>query len=106
VLDSKAGYQSLYDVLLNRSGIEPGAVGSLKGKPGPEGQPPVFGTTRRTIEKSAPAADSSAVSIWREKLEFLLVQDAITVDPDMKFRLKHLINEAREKIRHLQGDTS
>ncbi len=42
VLDSEAGYQALYDALLNQSGVEPGAVGALKRKPRPTGQPLSF----------------------------------------------------------------
>jgi hypothetical protein len=44
------------------------------------------------------------LNLWREKLEFLLVEDAVCVDPAMKFRLKHLMREARDKIRSLGGD--
>jgi len=43
------------------------------------------------------------LGIWQEKLDFLLVEDAVWVDPAMKFRLKNLINEARDKIRSLGG---
>jgi hypothetical protein len=43
------------------------------------------------------------LNVWREKLDFLLVEDAICVDPAMKFRLKHLITEAQDKIRSLGG---
>jgi len=43
----------------------------------------------------------AARNIWQDKLEFLLVEDAICVDPAMKFRLNHLIDEAREKLRLL-----
>lgn len=42
VLDSEAGYQALYDALLNQSGVEPGAVGALKRKPRSTGQPLSF----------------------------------------------------------------
>jgi hypothetical protein len=38
-----------------------------------------------------------------EKLEFLLVEDAVSADPAVRFHLKHLITEARNKIRSLEG---
>ncbi|MFO1424386.1 MAG: TIR domain-containing protein [Candidatus Competibacteraceae bacterium] len=101
VLDSKSGYQALYDALLNQSGVEPGAVGALKRKPRPTGRPLSFDASA-----SPPAATpnpSPALALWREKLDFLLVEEAVAVDPDMKFRLRHLIAEAQEKIRSLGG---
>jgi hypothetical protein len=55
---------------------------------------------------SAPAtaaSSGSALRVWQEKLEYLLEQEAITVDPDQKFRLRKLIEEARQKIRELGG---
>lgn len=100
LLDSKDGYQALYDALLDQAGVEPGTVGELKRKPRATGQPLNFGGS------PVPAASSplpTALTIWREKLEFLLVEDAICVDPAMKFRLKHLITETQEKIRSLGG---
>lgn len=101
VLDSEAGYQALYDALLDQSGVEPGAVGALKRKPRPTGGPSSFDASA-----SPPAATpnpSPALALWREKLDFLLVEEAVTADPDMKFRLRHLIAEAREKIRSSGG---
>ncbi|MCB1826632.1 SEFIR domain-containing protein [Accumulibacter sp.] len=101
VLDSEAGYQALYDALLNQSGVEPGAVGALKRKPRPTGEPLNFGAS--ASPPAAAPSPSPALAIWREKLDFLLVQEAVTADPDMKFRLRHLIAEAQEKIRSLGG---
>ncbi|MGV3617895.1 MAG: toll/interleukin-1 receptor domain-containing protein [Fimbriimonas sp.] len=92
VMTSEAGYRSLYDDILEQSGIEPGTVGELKRQPRPTATPLTFD-----------APPSPAVAIWKEKLEFLLVEEAITVDPAMKFRLKYLIAEAQEKIRALGG---
>jgi hypothetical protein len=46
---------------------------------------------------------SRPLTLWREKLEFLLSQEAIAVDPDQKFRLRKLIDEARAKIREHGG---
>jgi SEFIR domain len=101
VLDSESGYQALYDALLNQSGVVPGTVGALKRTPRAAGEPLVFDGA-----PSAPAAaktSTSALTVWRDKLEFLLVEDAVCVDPGMKFRLKYLISEAQEKIRALRG---
>jgi hypothetical protein len=41
---------------------------------------------------------------WREKLEFLLEQEPTTVDAEHKYALRKRIQEAREKIRALEGD--
>ena len=105
VLDSEASYQSLYDALLNQSGVEPGIIGTLKRKPRAAVQPLVFGSTPSVSQNLPPVAASQAVKVWREKLDFLLVQEATTVDPNMKFRLQHLIEEAEGKIRDLEGGT-
>lgn len=101
VLDSEASYQALYDALLDQSGIEPGAVGELKRKPRAAGQPLSFAGDPAVPAPAAPPASDGALKIWREKLEFLLVEDAVCVDPAMKFRLKHLINEAHIRIQSL-----
>jgi V8-like Glu-specific endopeptidase len=99
VIDSDAGYQALYDALLGQSGVEPGPVGTLKLKPRASAQPLAFG--------SAPVATSQRVSpalaIWQEKLDFLLVEEAVCIDPSMKFRIRHLITEAKTKIQDLGG---
>jgi len=95
LLASEGGYEALYDSLLSQSGVEAGAIGELRSKPRAVGQPASFG---RGDDKLQPA-----LIIWRDKLEFLLVEDAICVDPAMKFRLKHLIDEAEAKIRSLES---
>ena len=97
-LDSKAGYQSLYDALLDQAGVEPGPIGSLKRKPRPQGRPLVFDNQSPAAATSS-VASPTALTVWQEKLEFLLVEEAVCVDPAMKFRLKHLIDEARANIR-------
>ncbi len=99
VLDSDTTYQALYDALLNQSGVEPGAIGILRRKPRATGQSLSFVSQERQL-LSAPA--SPALTVWREKYEFLLVEEAVTVDPDMKFRINYLINQAKEKIRALE----
>ena len=101
VVDSVENYQALYDAILNQSGVEPGAVGELKQKPRDTGQPLSFNVGTAL---PAPATKTSpALGIWRDKLEYYLVEEAVTVDPEMKFRVKHLIREAQEKIRALEG---
>lgn len=101
VLNSEDAYQALYDALLDQSGVAPGLVGELKRKPRATGQPLSFGGDPPASPPAASPASEGALKIWREKLEFLLVEDAVSVDPAMKFRLQHLISEAQEKIRLL-----
>jgi nucleoside phosphorylase len=54
--------------------------------------------------RSTAAADSPVLKIWRDKLAFLLEQEPLTVDPDAKYRLRHLVDEARAKIREHGGE--
>jgi hypothetical protein len=42
---------------------------------------------------------SAALAIWKEKLEFLHLQEAIISDPAQKFTIKKQIEEAEAKIR-------
>lgn len=44
---------------------------------------------------------SAALTIWREKLEFLRLQEAILSDPAQKFTVRKQIEEAEAKIREL-----
>lgn len=46
---------------------------------------------------------STALPRWQQKLAYLLEQEPLTVDPDQKFRLQHLIAEARAKVREHGG---
>ena len=55
VLDSDAGYQALYDALLDQSGVEPAAVGELKRKPRATGQPLSFGASPSGVALATPA---------------------------------------------------
>ena len=102
LLDSDDGYHALYDALLDQSGVEPGVVGEQKRKPRAAGEPLTFGGSTNAPGTAASSGSQTAMNIWREKLDFLLIQDSISVDPDMKFRLKHLITEAQDKIRSLR----
>lgn len=87
VLDSEASYQALYDAPLNQSGVEPGAVGELKRKRRATGRALNFGGAPSAPMPAASPPSPSASRIRREKLDFLLVEDAVCVDPAMKFRL-------------------
>lgn len=103
LLDSEESYQAFYDALLNQAGVEPGPIGALEPKPRPIGAPARFGAGPSVPPPAASSPSSPALNVWREKLDFLLVEDAICVDPAMRFRLKHLITEAQDKIRSLGG---
>lgn len=46
---------------------------------------------------------AAALELWREKLEYLLKEEALVVDSSSKFKLKKEIEEAQEKIRLLGG---
>lgn len=73
-------------------GLRAAIEAAPKGRPGP----PAAG--------SRPAAGpSSALATWREKLEYLLREEAIASDAGQRFTLKKRIEEAREKIRELGG---
>jgi hypothetical protein len=99
VLDYESGYQALYDALLDQAGVEPRAVGELKRKPRASGRPLDLSGAPGAPAHAVSSSSQVALSLWREKLEFLLVEDAVCVDPGMKFRLKHLIAEAEDNIR-------
>jgi hypothetical protein len=110
LLNSDASYNALYNVLLNQAGVEPGPIGQQRGKPRAHAQRMLPTSSAATPPAGAPSAPSSAASsvapraplaIWQEKLEFLLVEEAINIDPAMKFRIAHLIAEAQEKVRKL-----
>jgi hypothetical protein len=102
VMDSDVNYTALYDALLGQAGVEPGAVGSLKRKPRVTAAPIAFGDGPSV---PASSAEPTARSIWFEKLDFLLVEEACAIDPAMKFRLKHLIDEARAKTVELDPNS-
>jgi hypothetical protein len=101
VLDSDASYLALYDALLDQSGVAPRPVGTLKQKPRATGEPLSFDAVSAPTTIPTSSTTSPAVAIWREKLEFLLVHEAITVDPSMKFKIQQDIKEARTKIQEL-----
>lgn len=100
LLNSEDSYQALYDGILNQAGVEPGRVGVLKVKGRATATPTTFESGANAMPIAA-FSPSPALAIWREKLEFFLVEEALCVDPAMRFRLKHLIAEAQNKIQAL-----
>jgi predicted phosphodiesterase len=75
-------------------------VGSqLSPTPPPPPTPPAT-----SASSPARAAESGALATWREKLAYLRGQEPLTVDPDAKFRLAKLIEEACAKIREYGGE--
>jgi tetratricopeptide (TPR) repeat protein len=54
------------------------------------------------IAAPSPKPESAAVKTWKEKLAYFQEQESITADPDQKFRLTKLIEEAQQKIRELE----
>jgi phosphatidylserine/phosphatidylglycerophosphate/cardiolipin synthase-like enzyme len=103
VLDSEAGYQALHDALLDQGGVEPRAVGGIQCKLQATGEPLSITSNPGAWVLARPSAPPAALDVWREKLDFLLVEDAVCVDLGMKFRLKHLIIEARSAIAELEA---
>jgi tetratricopeptide (TPR) repeat protein len=61
------------------------------------------GPTPAPVPPPAPPT-SPALALWREKLGFLQAEEATVVDPDQKFRLSKLIEEAKAKIREHGGE--
>jgi hypothetical protein len=59
----------------------------------------------RTSLASTPprSTDGNAVVLWRRKLEYLQLQEAIASDPSLKFQLQEQIKECQDKIRELGG---
>ena len=53
--------------------------------------------------RPGPANAHPALTVWREKLDFLLEQEAIAADSAQQFQLRKLIEEARQKIHSLGG---
>ncbi len=51
-----------------------------------------------------PPRPSPAQATWQEKLDYLLEQEALAVDPAQKFKLRKDIEECRAKLRELGGE--
>lgn len=47
--------------------------------------------------------DSGALSVWREKLNFLQIEEAKASNPAQKFEIRKQIEEAKERIQDLGG---
>lgn len=71
--------------------------------PGSGRQPPAAPANVSAPPRSFPGSASGAVDVWREKLEFLRMQEPLIVAADQKFALKKQIEEAERKIRELGG---
>ncbi len=67
------------------------------------GAPPEAERAPSKAPEGGSAADSGALSLWQEKLHFLLEQEAIASDPAQKFALRKQIEEASRKIQELSG---
>jgi hypothetical protein len=61
--------------------------------------------TAHVTQRGFPGVASSALAVWREKLEFLRSQEPIIVDPAQKFALQKQIQETVAKVRELGGQT-
>lgn len=62
------------------------------------GRQPNEATSNRRLSHT-----QAAVALWREKLAYLMEQEAITFDPAMKFKILQDIKEAQAKIMALRG---
>ena len=49
------------------------------------------------------ASNQDAIAQWRNKLEYLRGQEAITSNPAIKYELNEQIQESRQKIKELGG---
>lgn len=65
--------------------------------------PTVPANSTAPARHAEPVAATGALAIWREKLAFLLAEEAKTADAEQKFTLRQRIGEARAKIRELGG---
>lgn len=60
--------------------------------------------TATSTTQAAPAPSqppNPAVAIWKQKLEYLQTQEAISADPSQKFAMQQQIEEAKRKIQEL-----
>jgi hypothetical protein len=104
-LNSEPAYEQLYDFLLGQAGVEPGGLGIVRRKERKRAEPLAFPaeTADAAPAPTLAAHSSAALELWQEKLAFLLSEEAVAVDPDQKFRLRKLIDEAKAKVRE-HGD--
>ncbi len=69
--------------------------------PGREDEILIGGGTSEDSKQTFPGKASSALAVWREKLEFLRQQEATASDPAQRFALRKQIEEAEKKIGEL-----
>lgn len=85
-LDTAQGYQALVSGL--QHDLQPPS-------------PPHTQAPKTAAYTASPPAYALARKTWQEKLDFLAVEQAVAVDPAMKFRIQHLIDEAQARLRDL-----
>jgi hypothetical protein len=85
LLDSDASYQALYDALLDQAGVEPGAVGELKGEPRATAQPLDFVSASR----SPPSEDIQ----FATKIEMPAFWDDLVVPQHIYEELRQITGE-------------
>jgi hypothetical protein len=76
------------------------ATTTVVSQPAPTASQPL--ATPNPSDSSIPPS-TGALVIWREKLDYLQQQEAITADAAQKFALKKQIEETQQKIRELGG---
>ncbi len=111
-LTSENNYGALRDHLLERAGTKPWPLPLDPLEPGPA--PPVppltfdpkdtgIGPNGQHPSPNPIVTRQSALDVWREKLEFLLIEEAKAVDAAAKFQIRKQIEEAQAKIQELEG---
>lgn len=74
--------------------------------PEPSPSPPPASATLRPMAAAPLTSSATAetpLATWQQKLQPLLIEEARTVDADMKVRLQHLIAGAEEKVQQLSN---
>ena len=94
LLSSEREYSNLVDFLNGVAGIKPGVIGNA-----PENQSAV----EPAKSMHAVPTQSSAIQLWKQKLQFLEIEEAKVVDPPSKFKIQQDIAEAKRKIIELGG---
>ncbi len=115
---SDQGYQSLYRELTQQPAVTKPAIGQKVDLSSQSGssiviQSPVaariaeteFETVTAPVVATNASASPKALALWQKKLDFLLQEEATLTDPDQKFRLQQLIEEAQQKIQKLGGSS-
>jgi SEFIR domain len=120
-MNSETTYEGLYDFLLGQAGMEPGPLGNVRRKERQSAEALRFETlsehpaelqasvpqTSETRQTSQPTqllpSRNAALERWQEKLDFLLLEEASAADANQRFSIRKSIEEARKKIRELNG---